>query len=332
VTAAPATAVDAGWSYHALYGVVLASNRPIAVLPGGAGGPADLSVRWQDRPIDVGGRPWFRTWERSDGTVIMRAARTGAGGYLLDFDGRATFELTPDATELRCSHPEHIPMETAVTLLVDQVVPLVLAQRRALVFHGSAIDLDGRATAFMGPSGRGKSTLAAHLVARGHRLLADDCVRFDQVDDAGRRSLVVQPAYPGVRLWEDSLRTVAPDAGDVPPVAPGAEKRRYVDPGALPFADTAVPVERVLFLVPAAVDDPRGLRLEPLVGAETIGELVGCQFLLDHTDEASLRASFETAALLGRSAPCSRLHLPRDLDGLARHATELLELLRQTGA
>lgn len=315
------------WSHHALYGIVVASARPIAVLPVKAPCSPDLVIHWVDDEIELDGHRWFRTWDRTDGTLIMRAARSTAGAYVLDFNGRATFELSPDTSEITCWHPPHIPTETAVTLLVDQVVPLMLSIRGDLVFHGSAVDLDGAAVAFMGPSGRGKSTLAAQLGSRGHALLADDCVRFVQSSAGGRSLLAVQPAYPGVRLWQDSLRAIAPDAGDVPPVAPGAEKRRFVDADALPFADSAVPVVQVLFPVPSEAPDPDRLRLEPLAGAEVIGELAGCQFLLDHTDPDSLRACFDTAALLGRSTPCARLHLPRDLDRLDRHTSELLEQL-----
>jgi hypothetical protein len=83
----------------------------------------------------------------------------------------------------------------------------------------------------------------------------------------------------------------------------------------------------VLFLAPEQGDAGQELRIEPLAGAAVIGELVGCQFLLDHTDEAEVQASFEAAALLGRTTPCARLHLPRDLDALDRHAARLLELL-----
>jgi hypothetical protein len=179
--------------------------------------------------------------------------------------------------------------------------------------------------AFMGPSGRGKSTLAAHLGARGYPVLSDDCLRFEPRAEEGDR-LVIHPAYAGLRLWADSLDAVAPDA-EVRSGTAERIKRRYADPQTISFAVEPTPVRQVLFLAPVEADDPDGLRVEPLAGAAVIGELVACQFLLDHTDRAEVQASFDTASLLGRTTACARLHLPRDLERLDHYATELLDRL-----
>lgn len=311
----------AGWTHHEVYGVVLASERPISVLAPRPPAPPDLVVRRRAVTVDLSGWTWFRDWERDDGTVTFRAAHGPDGSYLIDF-GVARFEIDGGGAEIRVWSADEADDRLVDVLFVDQVIPRVLAQRHELVFHGSAVEVGGAAIAFLGPSGRGKSTLAAHLGTRGHPVLSDDCLRFEQVDGGDGARLIVHPAYPAVRLWADSLQEVAPAARDLPVAGADPRKRRLSDPTEIAFATGPCPVGEVLFLAPSAASD--GLRVEPLAGAAVIGELVGCQFLLDHTDEAEVRASFKAATLLGQSTRCARLHLPRNLDRLHQHVGELL--------
>lgn len=47
-----------------------------------------------------------------------------------------------------------------------------------ILLHAAGVHLGGRRVLIIGASGRGKSTLAAHLLAAGHRVWGDDLVRF----------------------------------------------------------------------------------------------------------------------------------------------------------
>lgn len=60
--------------------------------------------------------------------------------------------------------------------LLGTCMGALLMLRRTLPLHGSAVVIDGRAYAFLGDSGVGKSTLAAALVHRGYSLLSDDVI------------------------------------------------------------------------------------------------------------------------------------------------------------
>ncbi len=50
--------------------------------------------------------------------------------------------------------------------------------------HASAVEVDGSAIAFIGPSGKGKTTLAALLCGSGARAVTDDVLRCEVVGDA----------------------------------------------------------------------------------------------------------------------------------------------------
>ena len=49
---------------------------------------------------------------------------------------------------------------------------LLLRPRGLVVLHASSVDIDGKAVAFVGNPGRGKSTLALALLEQGHKLVA----------------------------------------------------------------------------------------------------------------------------------------------------------------
>jgi hypothetical protein len=61
--------------------------------------------------------------------------------------------------------------------LEGNILAHALAADGFLALHASAVEVDGRALAIIGPSGMGKSTLAALLCAAGAALVADDVLR-----------------------------------------------------------------------------------------------------------------------------------------------------------
>jgi hypothetical protein len=71
--------------------------------------------------------------------------------------------------------------------------------------------MDGKAIAFSGHSGAGKSTIAAWFHDRGRRILTDDvCViGFDAEGGA-----LAYPGIPRLRLWREALEASGRDAGD----------------------------------------------------------------------------------------------------------------------
>ena len=75
-------------------------------------------------------------------------------------------------------------------------------QRGLLLIHASAVAFGNGAIAFCGPTGCGKSTLAAHIHSLGHALVSDDLCR---VDISGEGSAFIHPSAPRFKLRSDSL-------------------------------------------------------------------------------------------------------------------------------
>ena len=89
-------------------------------------------------------------------------------------------------------------------LLRGMAFNILLYQRNLLVMHASAVSVNGKAVAFLGHSGAGKSTTAAFFHAHGHPLVADDIVPVQVKHDRP----TVFPAFPLCRLRPKSAEMV----------------------------------------------------------------------------------------------------------------------------
>lgn len=87
------------------------------------------------------------------------------------------------------------------SFLLSSAWAAVLYQRGLHPLHASVIQTPYGAVAFCGPSGSGKSSLAAFLSEQGHALISDDLSRVDA--EAGR--IHVWPGPARFKLWRDTL-------------------------------------------------------------------------------------------------------------------------------
>ncbi len=295
------------WHYS-VCGLILESDQPIHELPSHPHTRPDLVVRWNVDQLPPSSQHSFRQWPLG-GRAWLRFARAD-GGYLLQFGDRADFWVSASGSLVLCRTGPRTPDHTLKHMFLDQTLPLLLSRRGSAVFHASAVQTAHGALVFSGPSGRGKSTLAGYFGRNGHPLITDDCLAVRTAGD----SFTVLPAYPGVRLWQDSLQFLAPQADGLPAVSHDTDKRRYAPEDTLPFTGHSVPLRRFYFLEPAS---NTGLEIAPVTGAALIRAVVGSQFLLDTEDPWELESGFQIATGLARSGLCYRLAIPRDLTLLA---------------
>ncbi len=105
----------------------------------------------------------------------------------------------------------NVPASDVHLYLLGTALGIVLHQHGSLPLHASAIEVRGRAVAFAGVSGEGKSTLAAHLHRRGYRVFSDDMAVMTFDDPRP----VVQPGFQKVKLWQDALSHLPHDATEL---------------------------------------------------------------------------------------------------------------------
>jgi hypothetical protein len=123
-----------------------------------------------------------------DGGVLFRITR-GDRGYGFSGQRYGTAIVSPQASRV-WGAPGDGGMEDWQRFLIAQVLPFAAVLRGLEVFHASAVAVDGRAAAFLGPSGAGKTSIAMALCRLGASFLTDDVL---VVERDGERLL----AHPG---------------------------------------------------------------------------------------------------------------------------------------
>lgn len=245
-----------------------------------------------------------------DVTVTLGTVAEDRSGKALDVFGDVLVLNVPDVGCYRIAHGREIRIEAATgaapqnirLFLLGSAFGLLLHQRGLLPLHANAIEVGGKAVAFMGKSGAGKSTLAGWFQDRGHRVLADDVcvVEFDEAGVAW-----VRPGVARLRLWREALQAAgrepdcypqsflgerAPDKFDVPleRVVPGRERRRLA----------------ALYLLESA-EDPS---IEPLTGAGAFEAASANTYRGQFIDRAgNLSGHWSAAVKLAQSIPMFRV-------------------------
>jgi hypothetical protein len=134
----------------------------------------------------------------------VRIGITAAGphpGTLVAIDDVAKFYVE-GGLHIRIVPEPAVPDRNVRLFLLGSAMGMLLHQRGLLPLHANAIEIDGKAVAFMGPSGAGKSTLAAWFHDRGYRVIADDVCVVDFTVDGHP---TVFDGLPRLRLWRDAL-------------------------------------------------------------------------------------------------------------------------------
>ena len=246
-------------------------------------------------------------WTLPDGTVWAKIVKNDTS-YKVHFPDYAEFSVSLDGEQIDCSPKEGASDATLEHLYLNQVRPLALSLKGSRVFHGAAVRIpSGISVAFLGASGRGKSTLAAAFASRGLPFLTDDTLLVEEL--AGAYS--VCPSHPSVRLYDDSqlalLGEVAPTADRVSYTS----KNRVLSFERMQYATEPCPLHVAYLLGNEPVEIPEVKRI---TGPSAVKAWVSCTFLLDIQDPAVLRDHFGKVVELARSVPIFSLDYPRRFD------------------
>jgi len=218
--------------------------------------------------------------------------------------GLASFLVEAGGCAITCPPVEALPGGTFEHLLLDQVLPRVLAHRGRLVLHAGCVVTPDGAIGFLGDSGAGKSTLCAAFARAGYPLLGDDGVVVRERTPAG---FDVIATYPGLRLLPDALAPLFDGApGDAPVAHYSAKRRLDRNRTPLPLAAGARPLRAFYVL-----DTGTRLGIQPLTERDAFMTLLAAAFQLHLDDPDRSRGMFDRIGALADAVPMRRLTYPR---------------------
>lgn len=261
-------------------------------------------------------RDWLLQTSLPDGQPWMWTARQEKG-FLLRYVGLADFTVNPRGTEIVLAHAEAVSSrDTLGHLLLDQALPMVLGLRGIPTLHASTVVTPRGVCGFLGPTGAGKSTLAASFSAAGYPALSDDCLAIKE-----ERGFFAIPAYPGLRLWTDSAESLSPAWSDAPVVAHYTRKRRILNaPTIKSFPARPKRLAVIYCLAREASDNggPSAATIEPMRPNEAFLQLLSASFMLDITDRAVLTRNLRFIERLLNAVPVRRLRIPDGFSSLPK--------------
>jgi len=125
------------------------------------------------------------TWlgETHEGaTVVFRVGREG-DRLVAEWPGLVSVDVARDGTDLHVVPQEGADARQVAKLRASTIPALLRHLEGKLTLHASAVTAHGKAVAFLGDSGRGKSTIAFELAntSGAFALLADDCLRVEGI-------------------------------------------------------------------------------------------------------------------------------------------------------
>lgn len=244
--------------------------------------PGELKRAW---PAHGAGEALRRS--RPDGRLVMLVERHPDTGYSVWAPRFGRHLVSSDGTHVGSAIPR-IAAWRWERLLFAQVLPLASALQGREMLHASAVSLDGRIAAFVGTSGAGKSSVAAHLVDQGATLVTDDVLAV--VLEQGR--VVV---HPGTRLMGVDPREVAvmrsPSFGE----RLGRADKAYVD---LPVSTAPGRLAALYFLT-------MGRTAAVVINESTANSarLLGARFFQYLSDPAQLVRHLDVCAAIARGVP-----------------------------
>jgi hypothetical protein len=186
------------------------------------------------------------------------------------------------------------------------VTAFLLAMSGRCVLHGSAVDIGGRAVAFVGASGQGKSTMAAMFCAAGATLVTDDVLplEFESTAD-GTDAVYCLRSGNEIRLREKSASLADRFGADVP-VRLTADERRALAPSAT--THDRLPLAAIV--LPRPTRDRTEVAERALGAGEASMWLARCQRIEGWRGRDHLRRQFVDVGRVVASVPVFEVSVP----------------------
>ncbi len=303
-------------AFHMVYGLQLAANVALPGLPAQRDSETpDLLIELRDRRACPGTLPAFDenfySSSRSGpgGQPNLRVGLSPGGEHFGFFYGDGVrFAVHRRGREVWAEWPENYTLEDACTYLLGPVMGFVLRLRGVVCLHASAVAIGDRAIALVGQPGAGKSTTAAAFGCEGFAVLSDDIVALA---DKGVQFLV-QPGYPRVNLWPDSVLTLMGSVDALPRITPTWAKR-YMPLGrnGRRFASRPLPLGAIYILESrdTALNAPV---VEEVSGEEAFMALVANTYVNYLLDQNMRRTEFDVLSRVVSKIPIRRVRPPAE--------------------
>lgn len=180
--------------YYNIYGLIATTNFKLGVYPQSkAHSTVDIYIRKGkvNRPKDG-----------IDNTVYKPYSVINKELFFLDVSEIAKFKVSK-GEKIVIEKYKQASWQDVFAFLFDTIFTIILLQNSIFVFHAMAVAFGRKAILFCGPSGIGKSTLAAYLVKnKKARIIEDDKCLLEF--NSRTKKFQIKNHFPFIELWQNN--------------------------------------------------------------------------------------------------------------------------------
>ena len=192
---------------YGVYGVTLRSCIPLALPDYSGAGLADIELQLS-KPDSfaeaIAGVPLL--WSRYS---TYQYAHLQGGASYVRWKDVGEFLVSGDGRLITCCPARESHHESFQVYLLGQALSFALVKCGFEPLHATCIVVEGKAVAFLGDSGFGKSSLAAYFISAGDRLLTDEILLLQERPEG----YLVYPARRAsnyFRIWPANISAAWP--------------------------------------------------------------------------------------------------------------------------
>jgi hypothetical protein len=307
---------------YAAYGVSIRTDMELPLPRGQSPALLELQIRGETGAIPPSTRQKIEMQQNPLSALDAGCLPDGSNYAGLPDVGE--FLISKDGRSITCYRFPQASPESFHVYLLGQALSFALVKNGIEPLHATVVVIQGKAVAFLGDCGFGKSTLAAEFLRAGDRLLTDDLL----VLRATGRRMLAYPGPPRIKLFPELARRFLADEATGVPMNP--DTRKLVIPLNQDRACGAgVPLAAVYALAsPDKMAGERNIRITALSPREAFLRILASAFNILILHAPRLRRHFEATEALANSITVKELSYPRTLECLPMVREAILSDLR----
>jgi hypothetical protein len=295
------------YSYHA-YGIPIRSDLrfPLKETPAPLeptvelflGGPLYFREALRGRVVSPDPESWCEYLTLPEGSVYVR------------WPDLFEFLVSPDGRRIAYNPLSESSLLAFETYLLSMVLSYALLKLGYEVLHATGVIVDGEALALLGPSGHGKSTLAAAFLSAGYPVLTDDLLVLMETPEG----IMIPPGIPRIKLFPETATRLLPFPVAGEPMNPLTDK--LVIPLSEPhFWRAPAPLRAIYRLSDPGVARPASkVRIARMAVKTAFIQLLAGTFNARVLEPARLKRHFEGTSRLLTKVPVRSLSFERTFD------------------
>jgi hypothetical protein len=295
---------------YAAYGVSIHTDMELPLPPGQSPALFELQIRGKTGAIPPSTRRKIEMQQNHFSALDAGCLPDGSNYAGLRNVGE--FLISKDGRSMTCYRFPQASPESFHVYLLGQALSFALVKNGIEPLHATVVVIQGKAVAFLGDCGFGKSTLAAEFLRAGHRLLTDDVLVLQR----DGQEVLAYPGPPRTKLFPEMAHMFLGDAITCVPM--NSQTRKLVIPLNQDRAcGTAVPLAAFYALAsPDKMAAERNIRITALSPRQAFLRILASAFNIVILHAPRLRRHFEATEALANSITVKELSYPRMLECL----------------